>query len=142
MRTLEERLGQRIGMLRRAIGLTQAQFAEKIDVQPETICRIENGKRAPSLGLMARIADAFELELHELVDLRRGDSPKGLAVENLLWYVSRVSPVEVELLMDVIVAVLSHCRRVVPTPGAVDMAGVALPLVKNVPPRPVHHGKG
>jgi DNA-binding XRE family transcriptional regulator len=142
MKTLEERLGRRFGRLRRAIGLTQAQFAEIIDVQPETICRIEKGKRAPSLALMARIADAFELELHELVDLRGGDTPKGLAVENLLWYVSRVSPGEVELLMDVVVAVLGHCRRVVPAAGKGTLAGVSLPPAHKVRPRPKRHEKG
>ena len=135
MRTLEERLGQRFGRLRRAIGLTQAQFAERIDVQPETICRIENGKRTPSLGLLTRIADAFELDLHELMDLRSQDSHKDLAMEKLLRHVSRIPQAQVELVMELVLAVLNHCHRVVPATGAGNLAGVALPPLSEVPAR-------
>lgn len=114
MKTLEKRLGHRIARQRRAVGLTQAQLAEKVNVQPETICRIETGSRTASLRLMAQISDAIEFELHELFRLQDLDSPKGIAIEKLLWFVSRLSPAEIELVLDVGSAVIGQVRRVQP----------------------------
>ncbi len=96
------------------MGLTQAQLAEKVNVQPETICRIETGSRTASLRLMAQISDAIEFELHELFRLQDLDSPKGIAIEKLLWFVSRLSPAEIELVLDVGSAVIGQVRRVQP----------------------------
>jgi len=111
MKTLEERLGQRIGRQRRAVGLSQAQLAEKVDVQPETISRIETGKTGVSVGLLAQISDAIELDLHEMFHLLDGDSPRDRALEKLLWFVSRLSAEEIELILDVGADVIAHTRR-------------------------------
>lgn len=111
MKTLEERLGQRIARQRRAVGLTQSQLAEKVDVQPETISRIETGSKTASLDLVAHICEALELELHELFRLQSADNPKGRAVERLLWFASRLSLPEIELVLDVGATVLKHTRR-------------------------------
>lgn len=114
MTTLEERLGQRIARQRRAAGLTQAQLAEKVDVQPETISRVETGHRTASLELIAHLSEALELELHELFRLHDRDNPQDSAMERLLWFASRLSPAEIELVMDVGAAVLGHTRRAQP----------------------------
>jgi transcriptional regulator with XRE-family HTH domain len=114
METIEERLGQKIARQRRALGLTQAQLAEKVDVQPETISRVETGSRTASLELIAHLSKALDLELHELFRPHNTDNPKDRAVERLLWFASRLSPAEVELVMDVGAAVLGHTRRAQP----------------------------
>lgn len=111
MQTLQARLGQRIARHRKAVGLTQANLAEKVGVQPETICRIEKGQRAVSLELIGLLSTALDLELHDLFRLRKSDSPKDRAVERLLWFAARLSFEEIELLMDVGAAVLGHTRR-------------------------------
>ena len=111
MTTLEERLGQKIARQRRAVGLTQAELAEKVGVQPETISRIETGKRTVSLGLIALLSESVDLQLHELFRLQSSDNPKDQVIERLLWFASRLSPAEIELVMDVGAAVLGHTRR-------------------------------
>jgi transcriptional regulator with XRE-family HTH domain len=111
MKTIEERIGQRIARQRRAVGLTQAQLAEKINVQPETISRVETGNQTASLNLIAHMSEALDLELHELFRLRKDDNTKERAVERLLWFASRLSSAEIELVMDVGSAVLGHTRR-------------------------------
>jgi transcriptional regulator with XRE-family HTH domain len=110
MATIAEELGKKIAVQRRATGLTQARLAEKIDVQPETISRIETGKRTASLDLMARIADALDLELHELFRAQEKDKARSHAIEKLLWFAQRLSTAEIELVMDVGSAVLKHTR--------------------------------
>jgi transcriptional regulator with XRE-family HTH domain len=112
MATIAEELGQKIAVQRRAVGLTQARLAEKIDVQPETISRVETGKRTASLDLLERIADALDLELHELFRAEEKENPRSRAIEKLLWFAQRLSPAEIELVMDVGSAVLKHTRDV------------------------------
>lgn len=114
MSTIEEQLGKKIARQRKAVGLTQAQLAEKVDVQPETISRIETGSRSASLDLIANLSGALELGLHELFRLHDLDDPKERAVDRLLWFASRLSPAEIELVMDVGAAVLGHTRRAQP----------------------------
>jgi len=111
MKTIEERVGEQIARQRKAVGLTQAQLAEKVNVQPETISRVETGSRTASLDLIAHVSEALELEMHELFRLHDRDSPKDRAVERLLWFAARLSPAEIELVMDVGAAVLRHTRR-------------------------------
>lgn len=111
MNTLAERLGHRIARQRRAAGLTQAELAEKVGVQPETISRLETGKRRVSLEMLALISESLSLELHELFRLPETDTPKDKAIGRLLWFGSRLSVAELELVLDVGSAVLLHARR-------------------------------
>lgn len=111
MATIDEQLGGKITRQRKAVGLTQAELAERVGVQPETISRIETGARAASLALIARVADALEVELHELVRFADRDEARASAIDRLLWFASRLSPGEIELLLDVGAAVVKHTRR-------------------------------
>ena len=111
MNTLAERLGHRIARQRRAAGLTQAELAEKVGVQPETISRLETGNRRVSLEMLALISESLSLELYELFRLPERDTPKDEAMDRLLWFGSRLSVAELELVLDVGSAVLLHARR-------------------------------
>jgi transcriptional regulator with XRE-family HTH domain len=110
VKNIGEPLGRNIAKHRKAAGLTQAQLAERVDVQPETISRIESGK-SPSLDLLAQISDVLELELHELFRVNDDNDPKVRAIGRVLWYVSRLSTSEIELFLDIGSAVLTRIRR-------------------------------
>jgi len=120
MTNLEKRLGQRIARQRKAVGFTQAQLAERVAVEPETISRIETGTRVPSLDLIALIGEALGVDLHELFRLHDPDDPRHRAVERLSWFVARLSPAEIELVMNVGAAVLKFARQGAPRPPAKD----------------------
>lgn len=111
MKTLEERLGQRIAGQRRAAGFTQAELAEMVGVQPETISRIETGRRSASLALIVLLSEALGLELYELFHLPIKTQPKDIALEKLVWFASRLSATEIELVLDVGAAMLVPVRR-------------------------------
>lgn len=49
-------IADKILMLRRALKLTQEQFAEKVDLNTRTIARAESGKNRPSAETMEIIA--------------------------------------------------------------------------------------
>ncbi|GHE61062.1 MULTISPECIES: helix-turn-helix transcriptional regulator [Roseivirga] len=46
--------------------MTQQQLAEKVDVSRQTIVAIEKGKYSPTLELAFKIAQVFEVPLHEV----------------------------------------------------------------------------
>ena len=51
---------------RKKCGFTQAQLAEKVNVSTHHIGMIELSRNYPTLELVERIANALEIEIHEL----------------------------------------------------------------------------
>lgn len=51
--------------------LTQARLADVVGVETSTITHIENGRRAPSVGVLVRICDALDLGTDERVEALR-----------------------------------------------------------------------
>ncbi len=65
---LLHRIGRRIADARKAIGLTQADLAEKADTEAATLSRWETGARAPSITALAKLAEALGIGVGDLVD--------------------------------------------------------------------------
>jgi putative transcriptional regulator len=57
------RVSNRIGELRAAIGLTQADLGDRIGVTRQTVNAIEGGKYSPSLEVAFRIAEVLGTSL-------------------------------------------------------------------------------
>ncbi len=70
---LATQMGKAIAVRRQQKGLTQAELAEKINVEQETISRFERGATLPPLGRLADIADALSSPME---DLFRSGSPR------------------------------------------------------------------
>ncbi|MFH1671888.1 MAG: helix-turn-helix transcriptional regulator [Pseudomonadota bacterium] len=68
MKTTKKLLGARIKELRRARRLSQAQLAEKIDIDPKHLSRIEVGRSYPSLDRLDKIANALDIEMKDLFE--------------------------------------------------------------------------
>ena len=66
-------MGRAIAVRRQQRGFTQAELAEIIEVEQETISRFERGATLPPLGRLADIADALSCPLE---DLLRSGSPR------------------------------------------------------------------
>jgi transcriptional regulator with XRE-family HTH domain len=82
----KETLGQVLRQRRDAYALTQRELARKLGVKASHVAYLENGRRRPSLSLLARLADTLELdkqrlfllahpEAHWIVGARREPSP-------------------------------------------------------------------
>ena len=69
MRDVLRKLGLRLKEIRKARGLTQEALAEKVDLSPQYLSRLEAGHQSPSLETVARLAEALDMELWELFDL-------------------------------------------------------------------------
>lgn len=62
---IKKKLGDRIKMLRREKNFTQEAFAEKINIEPQSLSNIERGKFAPSIETLQKIANV--LDVHPFV---------------------------------------------------------------------------
>ncbi len=100
-------LGERIRNFRKQMGLTQDEFAAKLNMHGRQLARYEGGRTTPSINILAKIADFCEVSLDylvygqdkkiakranindlELLDLlRRIDSLKKPQREKLKWAV-------------------------------------------------------
>ena len=60
-------LGRNIAARRKALDMTQADFAERLGTDTVTISRFERGSHLPSLLRLERIAEALEMPLAELL---------------------------------------------------------------------------
>lgn len=54
-------VGTQIAILRRDAGLTQAELARRIHTSASAVGMYEQGRREPSLGLLVRLAQEFEV---------------------------------------------------------------------------------
>jgi transcriptional regulator with XRE-family HTH domain len=59
-RKWQRTLAERIKALRRAAGLTQEGLAEKADISPEYLSRLETTRQVPSLDTVVDLAEALQ----------------------------------------------------------------------------------
>lgn len=62
-------VNEKIRLIREAKNLTQEQVAEKLGVSQSAYGDIERGDNDPKLSKLQKLADIFEIQLSELVDL-------------------------------------------------------------------------
>lgn len=75
---IKELIGKRIQELRKAHRLSQEKVAEKADISPNYLSRIECGKENPTLDMLIKLADALKVEMWEVFDFGHGASIKEL----------------------------------------------------------------
>lgn len=60
-------LGERVKELRKEMGWSQAELADKVGTDARQVSRYENGRITPSLDVLARIAEVLNVSLDYLV---------------------------------------------------------------------------
>lgn len=70
---------ERLRKARKTSGLSQSELAARVKVKPPLISHFENGKRAPSLLSLRRLADALDVSIDYL--LGRTANPAGQTAE-------------------------------------------------------------
>jgi transcriptional regulator with XRE-family HTH domain len=95
---LAREVGGIIAIRRKAKGLTQAQLAEQMDIEKESVSRIETGHIAPSLGRLAQIAKLLDCDISDLLKISTPDiSDQALA---LMSRVEDLSESQQTILLD------------------------------------------
>jgi transcriptional regulator with XRE-family HTH domain len=65
--SIAERLSLNIARQRHTLGLTQAQLAERLGVDTETLSRFERGKNLPSLTTLERLSELLMTTVGDLL---------------------------------------------------------------------------
>jgi len=63
MKNVYQRIGSRVREFRKRLSLTQEQLAEKLEITPVHINRIERASQAPSIKMLCRIADTLGVDV-------------------------------------------------------------------------------
>ena len=77
--TMKE-IGQRLKDLRKNLHLTQTQMADILEIKQSSIAKYEQGMTAPSVELLRKYADYFDVSLDYI--FARTDDPQGKLYEN------------------------------------------------------------
>ncbi len=64
-------VGRRVAELREAAGLTQQSFADRMELSPQYLRRVESGGVNLSIKSLVRFADGLGVELFELFEAPR-----------------------------------------------------------------------
>ena len=74
----QQKTGEFLRSLRKEKGLTQEQLAEKFYVSSRTVSRWETGSNMHDLGVLIELADYYDVDIREIIDVERknGDMDK------------------------------------------------------------------
>jgi transcriptional regulator with XRE-family HTH domain len=103
-------VGATLSAERKARGLTQQQVAELLQVEPETISRIESGAIVPTLQRLRQFAAVYECPMASLVG-RTSDLATDIA-KRLGARLSELSPTDRVFVAEQAEALISHLSGV------------------------------
>lgn len=66
---LQQKIGQRIRILRESKGITQQDLAAACNFEKTNMSRIEAGRTNPTISTLYKISQALEVTISELVDV-------------------------------------------------------------------------
>ena len=85
------KIGNFIKALRREIGLTQEQLAERFGVARRTVSRWETGSNMPDLDILMEMSDFYAVDLRELLDGERKGEKMNKELEETVMKVADYS---------------------------------------------------
>ena len=70
-------LGARIATLRRAMGWSQGELAEKLQVSPSAVGMYEQGRREPAAAILVHLSELFDVTVDYLLTGKTADGEQG-----------------------------------------------------------------
>lgn len=64
----KEQFGKRISVLRKKIGLSQAELAEKFNVSPQAVSKWETGLTLPDIDILLEMSWFFDISINALLE--------------------------------------------------------------------------
>lgn len=93
-----QRIGERIRQFRKLISLTQAELAERSDLDDMTISRLETGMRAPSLDQLERLSAVFDVPISHF--LNESDDPAFVRGREMASLLARLNKEQQGFVLD------------------------------------------
>ena len=89
--------------------VTQEELAERADISPQFLCRLENARKTASLATYIKIADGLHMEL---ADLFREDKSFSISDrERLVQLIMTCSDLEFQVCTESVAGILSALRK-------------------------------
>lgn len=104
------KFGRRLRQLRRERGLSQATLAERTDVTPEYVSRIERGAVGPSMDTIEKLCAALGVEAKSLFEFGTGPKAADQPALRLLDIMRHGSADERQLILRLAETVVGHKR--------------------------------
>ncbi len=104
-------IGKRIRAYRRSIGMTQELLAEKVNVSPPYISRIENGSSSPSLQTLVDICNALDITIDEVMQDSLSAARKHIS-RHLDELLKDCTTAEMNMIVNVVRVLLQEFRNV------------------------------
>ena len=70
---INKRIGLKVKLERTKMGISQEKLAELADLNKNSVGAIERGESSPTIETLDRIAQAFNIPLHELTNVSKMD---------------------------------------------------------------------
>lgn len=106
--SLANRLGARLAALRKLRGRTQAELAELVGVDTETISRFERGVALPSLVTLDRVSQSLQVGVGEL--LAESTAQLDDQVSLFKTWIAGLDEADRGFVLDLIKSTCSHLR--------------------------------
>ena len=84
--------------LRKEKGLTEQQLAEQLNVAGRTVSRWETGANMPDLDILIELADLYDVDIRELIDGERKETPMEPETKETLKKVADYADAEKKML--------------------------------------------
>lgn len=105
---LRKRIGERVRLFRLNRGLTQVGLADAVGIDETSLRAIEAGRRAPSLDVLARLAEELDVDPGSLLSDENTSSSAGADLASLF---DRLPPKWRDVLLEHARAVAKAVRR-------------------------------
>ena len=111
---LPKLIGAKIRKIRTRLGWTQEYLAEKADMDFTSIGAAERGVRNLSLKSLARVADALNVPIEELVRLPRDaqiSSEKEIAIHEVRVLLKDMNQEQIKLILEIVKAASDYFKK-------------------------------
>ncbi len=104
-------VGERVWKCRTGLGLSREKLAERLDISPQYVSDIEQGKKCMSMAIFVELSQVLEVSLEYLA---HGALPKDPAVERLERHLSQTTPLDRELAARMLLLALKAAEALGP----------------------------
>jgi transcriptional regulator with XRE-family HTH domain len=104
------KIGQKIRKIRKAHGLSQEEFAERIGISTTHMSHIETGNTKLSLPVFVDIAAALEVRTDELLDTPNTETTSA-SLDEIAAVLERCSAQEAKVIADIVKAAKTSMEK-------------------------------
>lgn len=105
---LKKLFGQRVRQLRKSQNLTQEELAELIWMDPQHLCKMENGNHFPTLKNIIKLVNVLHIDVQELFSY--DNSNKNTLIDKINFEIQKLNEKELKFIYKTIMA-LAEFRK-------------------------------